>query len=426
MSNQSAKSYLGRPSASGSVLLPNQLAKDHSSEVNFTSSRGFSDSNTPRSVVTDHHSNHECITLEDLKLQLRECANKSDSKRKSLTMINKRSILLYIDRNPGVSLVELSKEIDVSRTTIQGFKKNKNEIFRFIASGNVRGDCRRMTQPQDSRLETAMRRRISRQREEMDISHMVKDVTPVGKDTIHIGQDTNPIGKDDHNIVPLEHSVPTIEFVHRYPRYQVLSEFKPDDIYTFGLAKKFIGKVPMHSSTFCHYPDGACKGSTFLTVLFSNVSGTDKQCSLAFVERNSSQILESTDHNGEVHFDNCTDFYLETFQKWLYSFDLGLRRNILLFVDGAAWDLLRVHEETFLGLDNSRVIKVYAQGSIFLPSFLSMNSQLEKEFNHHYASLFNSTSSIENLIKRAWSQVPNLNVSIPIIKFLSTSDPVKR
>ncbi|KAF9357218.1 hypothetical protein BGX26_004054 [Mortierella sp. AD094] len=435
MSASSSKLYLERSSVPATVLLHD----DHSLSDDIVScciccDSSVSDSddppeirrhnsNCPRAAVAGQDDTQTSASHSQLQEDISyENAGPSKYHRTAITLKEKLAIIDHAERHPNKTVADVSRDFAIPRTTVHGIL-NKKELFRSQAYipamlGASRVPKRHHPSPVD-KLVRCMQGRINPvlQKPKKDVVSNRQPEPPVLCDP-RPGLVSSPIER----------------------RRQLLRNYSYEDIFTFGVTRKYVGKVLNVSPEQCDRHvcrDGSVcsESSTFLTLLCANASGTYRSATPVIVKQ-TPMILESEACNGVVIYDKCAHLCSDTFQNWLSVADMGSQRRVLLVVDNATCDLLKTDKDSVdLPFLHTDVLGIPSgQSSSLQCAFQYMNSELEKLFNEQYATQLDTTSrfptelacssneqrseDFKTLVQKAWSQIPNKDISEPIQKFV--------
>ncbi|KAF9397492.1 hypothetical protein BGX21_008806 [Mortierella sp. AD011] len=414
MSASSSKSYRERPSKAPATVLLDHSSIDESVS-NFTRRNSSpSGSDILLTAVVPGRDDKQSPSSRSQFQRDTSCESAGSSKhhRKAVTMKEKLDVIYYSETRQEMSVADVARYFRMNRTTVSGILKDKVKIRSRANLANL--EARRV-----SKLSSSPVNNNKSQGRLLDCMLQVPRKPKM---------DVEPTGQPEPQVIcgPRPGLVsPSVE-----RRRQFLSDYRLDDIYTFGLTRKYIGKVDCHD---CRDGSICSESSTLLILLCANASGTYKEAVPVIVNQNSI-ILKSEAWNGEVIYDKCSYLCSSTFQNWLSCTDMAFQRKVkaLLVVDNTTCDLLKTDMDSpDLPILYTDIMGISSgQSSPLQNAFKSMNSELEKLFNGQYITSWPitgpacssneqySAKDFEEQIQKAWKRIPDEVIRAPIQEFV--------
>ncbi|KAF9999137.1 hypothetical protein BGZ80_006634, partial [Entomortierella chlamydospora] len=404
MSASSSKSYRERPSKAPATVLLDHSSIDESVSCFTRRNSSPSGSDIPLPAVVPGQDDRDTSC---------ESAGSSKHYRKAVTMKEKLDIIAYSEIHPEVSAADVARYFGMNRTTVFGILKNKDEIRSQAIPANLGASRVPKRSPSSP---------VNNNKSQGRLLDCILQVPRKPKMDVEPTRQPEPrvIGGPRPGLVS-----PSVE-----RRRQFLSDYCLDDIYIFGVTRKYIGKVDCHD---CRDGSICSESSTLLILLCANASGTYRNAAPVIVNQNSI-IQKSEACNGEVIYDKCSYLRSGTFQNWLSFTDMVFQRKVkaLLVVDNATCNLLKTDRDSpdlpilytdIMGISNG-------QSSSLQNAFKSMNSKLEKLFNGQYTTSRSPTGlacssngqysakDFEEQIQKAWGRIPDEVIRAPIQEFV--------
>ncbi|KAF9980058.1 hypothetical protein BGZ65_005608, partial [Modicella reniformis] len=338
-----------RPSSSSTHIEPNHeqdMQQDPTSTI-------------PTSVHSTHKRDRE--DEEDDTVDKTDNQTGSKRRRKPRKLQKKLEIITFWEDNQDKSLVDISKLLEIPRSTVHGIISDRCNLKKLASSPHVGLTLERYTKIGSrfrileellvtwtvdlrSRNIVVDYKKSSTQAFEIHrmLSGLLAKTLPPCKFSTgwfklfksrHSSSFNTPNRAD--NPVSLDDS-----WLYAGGHLRSFSGSK-DDIYTCGVTSLYLDMLPSKVYDGSHHDTLEDKTTTLSTsvLLCCNATGTDRRYPIAQFRYHQGDF-EDEHSIGKNTYTGVEDLKASTFEKWITDFDSSLNRQVILAVDQKVWNLL--------------------------------------------------------------------------------------